>query len=188
MTTSFATVFREHAERFTAIVDAASGRWEAPCPCEGWTVRDVVAHVIETEREFLQRHDLLSSPAPSLADPASAWRSHAAEVLKVLSRDEVADRAFDGYFGPTTVGDTLAGFYGWDMAVHGWDVARAIGEDWPIGDDEARALGADADGWGDALYSEGICSAPVPVPDDASPWDRLLGRLGRDPQWPAPQS
>ncbi len=183
MTTSSTAVFSERAARFTAIVDATSDRWEAPSRCKGWTVRDVVAHVIETEREFLKRHDLLSSPPPSLDDPAAAWRSHAAEVLEVLSRDGVADRAFDGYFGRTTVGETLAEFYGWDLAIHGWDVARAIGGDWPMSDDEARTLGADADDWGDALYSEGICAAPVPVPGDASLQDRLLGRLGRDPEW-----
>lgn len=183
MTTSSTAVFRERAERFSAIVDAVSGRFDAPSPCADWTVRDVVAHVIGSERDFLRRHDLLSSPSISLDDPAVAWRSHAAEVLEVLSADGVADRSFDGHFGPTTVGETLAEFYGWDLTIHGWDVARALGEEWPISDAEARTLGADADGWGDALYSEGICAAPVPVPDDAPPMDRLLGKLGRDPQW-----
>ena len=80
----------------------------------------------------------------------------------------------------------MSEFYGWDLVVHGWDVARATGQEWSISDEEARALGSDADGWGDALYSEGICAAPVPVADDASVQDRLLGRLGRDPRWAPP--
>ena len=52
---------------------------------------------------------------------------------------------------------------------------------------EAATLHATADGWGDALYSEGVCGAAVPVADGASATDRLLARLGRDPEWlPAP--
>lgn len=185
-TNATAQTFAERAEQFTRILDAAVGRWDAPSPCEGWTVRDVVAHVIETERDFLARHELLDSPAPSLDDPATAFRAHAADVVDVLDRDGTADRAYDGYFGPTTFGATMAEFYGWDLVIHGWDVARATGQDWSIGDAEAQALGADADGWGDALYGEGICAAPVPVPEDALLQDQLLGRLGRDPQWAPP--
>lgn len=47
-------------------------------------------------------------------------------------------------------------FYGWDLVIHGRDVARSVGQQWLISDEEADALGVDADGWGDALYSEGI--------------------------------
>ena len=95
----------------------------------------------------------------------------------------VAEREYDGYFGRTTIGGTLADFYGWDLVVHGSDVARATGQAWEISDAEASELLATADGWGDALYSEGICADAVPVPDDASATDRMLGRLGRDPRW-----
>ena len=48
---------------------------------------------------------------------------------------------------------------------------------WPV------ALHATADGWGDALHSEGVCGPEVEVQDDASTTDRLLARLGRDPRW-----
>ena len=74
-------------------------------------------------------------------------------------------------------------FYGWDLVVHGSDIARATGQPWSVTEAEAASLHATADGWGDALYSEGVCSGAVPVPDDASATDRLLARLGRDPEW-----
>jgi uncharacterized protein (TIGR03086 family) len=146
-------------------------------------VRDVVAHAIETERDFLARHGFEVGPAPDLEHPAAAWRSHAALVAQVLEQDGVADGEYDGYFGRTTIGETMADFYGWDLVVHGSDVARASGQDWSISEEEAASLHATADGWGDALYAEGICSGPVPVGDDASAADRLLARLGRDPHW-----
>lgn len=182
MTTS-AQDFTARADTFAAILDRADGRWDVPTPCDDWTVRDVVVHAIETERDFLERQDLSPGPAPDLTDLPSAWREHASAVAAVLARDGVAERQYDGYFGRTTIAATMADFYGWDLVVHGSDIARATGQEWSVSDDEAAALHATADGWGDALYSEGVCARPVPVPDDASASDRLLARLGRDPQW-----
>ncbi len=175
--------FHARAHRFAQIVDAAEGRWDAATPCDDWTVRDVVNHTIETERDFFAKRGLDLGPAPDLTEPAGAWSSHAAAMVEVLGRDGVAEEAYDGYFGPTTVADTMADFYGWDLVIHGWDIARATGQVWGIGDDEVEQLNATADGWGDALHSEGVCGPEVVLPDDASPQDRLLARLGRDPDW-----
>lgn len=186
MTTTSTTplkVFTDRADRFTAILEGAQGAWAAPTPCDGWTVRDVVAHVIETEREFFERQGLEPGPVADMADPIRAWHLHRARATEVLASEGVADRAYDGYFGPTTIGESMADFYGWDLVVHGGDVARATGQPWSVTDEEAAALHTTADGWGDTLYSAGICSTPVEVPDDASATDRLLARLGRDPEW-----
>jgi uncharacterized protein (TIGR03086 family) len=182
MTTS-AQDFTARADAFATILDRADGRWDAPTPCDDWTVRDVVVHAIETERDFLKRQDLSPGPAPDLGDLPSAWREHAAAVAAVLSRDGVAEKEYDGYFGRTTIAATMADFYGWDLVVHGSDIARATGQEWSVTDEEAAALHRTADGWGDALYSDGVCAEAVPVPDDASASDRLLARLGRDPGW-----
>ena len=104
-------------------------------------------------------------------------------MAEVLGRDGVADTEYDGYFGRTTVAATMADFYGWDLVVHGSDIARATGQGWAVGDEEAARLHATADSWGDALYSEGVCREAVEVDDAASATDRLLARLGRDPHW-----
>lgn len=178
-----ARTFTDRTARFTTILDAAGNAWEASTPCEGWSVRDVVAHVIDTQRDFFARQDLDAGPAPDLADPAAAWQTHLDRVTTVLTQPGVTEREYDGFFGRTTIGATMADFYGWDLVVHGWDVARATGQDWSISEDAAAAMHATADGWGPALYGEGICAAPVDVPEDASATERLLGRLGRDPSW-----
>ena len=91
----------------------------------------------------------------------------------------MAERSFDGYFGPSTIGDTLANFYGWDLAVHAWDLARATGQPSPISDAEG------AEGWGESLYSEGVCQPAKDAPADADAVERLLAKLGRDPRWTA---
>ncbi|WP_426245304.1 TIGR03086 family metal-binding protein [Nocardioides sp. LHG3406-4] len=175
--------FHDRASRFAEIVDSADAQWDSPTPCEGWTVRDVVSHAIGTERDFFETRALDLGPAPDGTDPAKAWRAHADAVVDVLTRDGVAETAYDGYFGPTTVADTMADFYGWDLVIHGWDIARATGQEWSIGEDEIARLHATADGWGDALHSEGVCGPEVRIGDDASAQDRLLARLGRDPGW-----
>lgn len=181
--TETAQRFTERADVFAAILDSSEQQWDAPTPCDGWTVRDVVAHAIDTERDFLSRQGFGPGVPVDLADPPTAWRTHAAAVAEVLGRDGVAEREYDGYFGRTTIAATMADFYGWDLVIHGSDIARATGQPWSISDEEAAALHATADGWGDALHSEGVCGAAVPVADDASATDRLLGRLGRDPDW-----
>ena len=181
--TQTALHFTSRAAAFAAILDSADGQWDLPTPCEGWSVRDVVAHVIETERDFLQRQVFEVGAAPDLADPAAAWSAHCSTVNEVLGVEGVADREYDGYFGRTTIGATMADFYGWDLVVHGSDIARATGQPWSISGQEAAELHATADGWGDALHSEGVCAGAVRVPDDASATDRLLARLGRDPEW-----
>lgn len=177
--------FADLADRFGATVDAASGRWEAPTPCPGWTVRDVVSHVISSERDFLAGQGVDVGAAPGLDDPAAAWSQHAAVVVAALT-DALAGTPYDGYFGPTTVGATVVEFYGWDLAVHGWDVAVATGGSWGVGEEEAVALERASRAWGEALWSEGICAPPLAVADDAPASERLLARLGRDPGWTPP--
>ncbi|WP_248581112.1 TIGR03086 family metal-binding protein [Nocardioides sp. InS609-2] len=179
--------FHDRAQRFGEIIDAADGQWDAPTPCDDWSVRDVIDHAVETERDFFDKRGLDLAPAPDTTDLAQAWRAHTAAMVDVLGRDGVAETAYDGYFGPTTVADTMADFYGWDLMIHSWDIARATGQEWSIADEEVERLNRTADGWGDALHSEGVCAPEVALPDDASAQDRLLARLGRDPQWRAAQ-
>jgi uncharacterized protein (TIGR03086 family) len=70
-----------------------------------------------------------------------------------------------------------------DIAVHGWDVGRACGTGTPISGDLALSLLRVAP----LLVSETDrperFGEPVAVPPDASPGDRLIGYLGRDPSW-----
>jgi uncharacterized protein (TIGR03086 family) len=185
-TEHYLSLFRQRADRFTEVLETVSlsqGDWDVPSPCEGWSARDVVAHVLETQRDFLDRQGLDAGPEPDLSDPAAAWRAQRAHVTSVLESDGVAAREYDGYFGSTTIAATVADFYGWDLVVHGSDVARATGQEWSVSEAEAADLHATADGWGPALHSEGVCGPAVEVGPDASATDQLLARSGRDPGW-----
>lgn len=167
--------------RLTELLDAVPvAGWTSPSPCPGWSAADVVGHLIGTQRDFLGTHGILLGRAPDVAaDAAAAWREHARQVREALSDDAVHGKEFDGFFGPTTVGAALEQFYVWDMVVHRWDVARAVGADAGLTDEELDRIDAGADSFGPALYMDGICRPAVEVSDDVSRDVRVLARLGR---------
>lgn len=181
MTTHLA-IYEPLATRFGAVVDTTTD-WAAASPCEGWTARDVLDHVIGTQRDFLGQHlpargiDL--GPAPDLTDPVAAWRAHDTRVRELLADESVAGHEFAGYFGPTTVGDTLVRFYGFDLLVHRWDIAQAAGRDERFDDAELDVIEGAAAGFGEHLYGEGICKPALAAPADADRQAQVLARLGR---------
>jgi uncharacterized protein (TIGR03086 family) len=180
-TTPTATAYAAAIEPLLAVVGAVpADRWDAPSPCEGWTARDVIAHVVDSQREFLTGRGIDLGPAPDLAaDPATALRTHADRVVAAIADPAVADAGYDGFFGPTTVGETLEQFYVWDLVPHRWDVARATGQDAGLTDAELDRVEAGARSWGAALYTDGICRPAVEVPEDAGREARVLALLGR---------
>ncbi|MDQ3616013.1 MAG: TIGR03086 family metal-binding protein [Actinomycetota bacterium] len=175
-------LYRRADGPLTAVLDSLSAdEWEKPSPCQQWSARDVVRHVVETERDFLAGHGLDLQPVPSTdSDPAAAWRQHATAVVEVLDDDAVTGREYDGHFGRTTIGDNFARFYVFDMIVHRWDIARAAGRDERFTDTEMEQLESGIGGFGDALYMEGICKRGVEAPDGADRQTALLAALGRE--------
>ena len=180
---TYSELFRTENARLTEILDTVED-WTAPSPCTGWTVLDVVNHLIDTERDFLGQHNIDAGPRPGTAEnPVRAWKTHASRVQNVLDTAELAQTPFDGFFGPTTVGKTLATFYGFDLLVHRWDIARGAGRDTHFNEDELDLIEKSLDGFGQHLYMEGICRPALPVPEHADRETRLLARMGRDAGW-----
>jgi uncharacterized protein (TIGR03086 family) len=154
--------------------------WAAPSPCEGWTAADVLGHLVDAQRSFLSDHGVALGPAPDVADdPAAAWAAHRDEVLDVVADPAVADTAFDGHFGPTTVGETLVRFYVFDMVAHRWDIATAAGRDERFSDAELDQLESGIAGFGPAVHMEGVCKPGVEAPEGADRQSRVLATMGR---------
>ena len=174
--------YRRVAGRFTEVVDAVpSERWDSFSPCEGWTARQIVEHVTDSQSGFLARFDL----APSIAgeDPVANWPAVRDGVQAALDDHDTATITYDGMFGPTTLAETVDQFLCADLVVHSWDVARAAGlhdlEQMP--EDEVELIHSRLAGIGDAIRGPGVFGPEVPVPDDASAQDRFLGFIGRQP-------
>jgi uncharacterized protein (TIGR03086 family) len=173
-------LFRRAEAPLQAIIEAVpTERWDAPSPCEGWTARDVVAHLIDAQRQFLSDRGFELPLAPSLAEPAAAWLEHLAAVEPLLADPGAMGLEYDGHFGRTTVGDTLLRFYVFDMVAHRWDIATAAGLETHFTDEELEQLDSGMDGFGAALYMPGVAKAGVEAPAGASREQRVLARLGR---------
>jgi len=172
----------EAAQRpLTHVIDSVpASAWTSESPCEGWSARDVVRHLVETQRGLFADRGLALGDQPDIdADPARAWRNHAERVRQSITDDAVPAITYEGYFGPTTLGATLEQFYVWDMYVHRWDIAQAAGLDDELTDAELDRIEQGADSFGDALYMDGICRPGAQAPATASRRVQLLARLGR---------
>lgn len=181
--TEIADRYRRLAESFTGKVAAVPrDRWSAPSPCAGWTARDVVRHVVETESMFLGFVERSAGEVPSVDDdPVAAWSTVRDVVQAGLDDPELAAAGFQGFAGPTTFEAATDQFLCMDLLVHGWDLARAAGLDERLDPDEVRRVRADSEAFGDMLRSDGVCGPEVQLTGAASEQDRLLAYLGRQP-------
>jgi uncharacterized protein (TIGR03086 family) len=168
-----------NADAFTALVTSVpDDRWDAPSPCDGWTAGDVVQHVVDTQRDFLAGRGATLPPPPH-GTPAERWDAHDATVREVLDDEAFATAPYDGYFGPTTLADTLRDFYGWDLVVHRWDLGRATEQEVSWTDAECAFVAGELATFGDQLYAEGVCKPALDPPADADEQTRVLALLGR---------
>ncbi|WP_371672462.1 TIGR03086 family metal-binding protein [Streptomyces sp. NBC_00289] len=154
-------------------------------PCAAWNLGELLGHLddsLDALHEGLTggRIGLFPGPGPG-ADPACVFRRRAGAVLGAWAagppdRVLVAERPLD-------VG-VLAAVGAVEIAVHGWDVARACGRSWPI--PPALAAGLLPVAWQVVADADrGVrFGAPVDVPPWARPDDRLLGFLGRGDSFP----
>lgn len=156
-------------------------RWDDASPCEGWSARDVLGHVIETERQFLTGQGGIDLPAgPDVAtDPVAAWQHTSAAIQAVLDDPEQGGREYEGVFGRTTIADSLATFYGFDLVIHGWDIAHATGTDERIPPADLALVKGFTDALGDNVRRDGVCGPAVEPPAGADEQTRLLAYLGR---------
>ena len=179
------------ADRYRTLADAFEERiravapddWSNQSPCEAWTARELVGHVVGVHGMMLGSIGRELSPAASVdEDPLAAFQAARADVQAVLDDPELARTEYDGLFGRTEISATVDRFLGFDLVVHGWDLARATGQDEKIAPDEVERVWADVQELGDNIRQKGVCGDAVEISDEAPLQDRLLAYLGRDPR------
>jgi uncharacterized protein (TIGR03086 family) len=186
--------YRRHADAFERRVAAVRpDQWSNQSPCVAWNARDVVSHIVSMHGVMLRPLDRGLSPAPSVEDdPLGAFTSARADVEAVLDDPELAGTGCDTPTGRMTVEQQIDAVVGDDLVLHGWDLARATGQDETIDpEDVARIWSITAAIPAELLekyrtpgaFGPGVevYGPEVEVPEDAPQQDRLLGLIGRDP-------
>jgi len=94
----YARIATGFGDRLRGIDDAA---WRLPTPCDEWTVRDVVAHVVSVHRRVVAGLDA-SAPAPAATDTdlVAAWTGATATVADALADPARATAPVTGRFAP----------------------------------------------------------------------------------------
>jgi uncharacterized protein (TIGR03086 family) len=159
-------------------VTGATDKLDARTPCEEWDVRTLLNHMLDTQRYFLgsARGEDASPPAPTPPetlgnDPVSDFTTMRSDVLEAFGQPDVIEKT-----GPA-LGIAFA-----DQLLHGWDLAKATGQDATMPEGLPEAAYEMIHGRFTDEQRKGVFKPEVSVAGDASPQARLLAYTGRDPK------
>ena len=165
------------------IANVGPDQWDMPSTCAGWSVRDVVDHLVTgnvmTTAAFVgdpetPETDLLGD------DPAAAFTITSARLVEALQRPEALEREVAMPYG-SMPGSTVAIFRFVDFLVHGWDIANPTGQPTDFAPElNETALAMSRQGMANYDRTENTMFGPEqPAPAGASAADRLAAYLGR---------
>jgi uncharacterized protein (TIGR03086 family) len=173
--------YRQKADELAAVIAAVPpDRWSAPSPCEGWTARDIVRHVIDSHGLFLGFVGRSLPEGPSVDDdPAGAFARARAVVQADLEDPERAGEEFEGLTGRRTFASGVDRFLSGDLVMHRWDLGQAAGIPVELTPEEIKRGWEDFEAFGDMARSPGAFGPALEPPADADDQTRLLAHAGR---------
>jgi uncharacterized protein (TIGR03086 family) len=158
-------------------VAGAIDKPDASTPCDEWDVKTLMNHMVETQRYFLgaARGENASRPSPNPPDligddPVAAFDATRADVMQTYGEPGAIEKNGFGL-----------GIAFCDQLLHGWDLAKATGQDPTMPDGLPEAAFNMIRGKFTDEQRKGIMKPEVKVPSDASAQDKLLAYSGRDP-------
>ncbi len=188
--------YRRHADAFERKVAAVRpDQWANRSPCESWSARDVVSHIIFMHGVMLRPLGRELSTAPSVEDSTlGAFRCARADVEALLDTPESAHTECDTPGGRMSAEQHVDQTLTDDLVLHGWDLARATGQDDTMDADAVERIWSSISALPNELlekmrtpeaFGPGVVvfGPEVAVSESAPLQDRLLGLIGRDPQW-----
>ncbi len=178
MTDQLLDRYRTASEWTLSKVRGAGDQLGAPTPCDDWDVRTLLNHMLETQQYFVQSAQGADASPPSPEPPddligddaAAAYERGREATISTFSGDGVIERT-----GPS-LGIAFS-----DTLLHGWDVARATGQDAAMPSGLAQAAYDVVHGAFTDDQRTGVFGPELPVGADASPQEKLLAYTGRDP-------
>ncbi|MBA2948364.1 TIGR03086 family metal-binding protein [Streptomyces himalayensis] len=165
----------------------------AATPCPDYAVRNLLGHVVgltvafrdAARKDFGPTTD--TDPGSSMPDVEPDWRGGLPKLLDELAEAWRDPRAWEGMTraGSVDLPGAVAGAVAMDeLVVHGWDLARATGQEYaPDTSSLEAAHSLLAQAAEDPTGGGGLFGPVVPIPPDAPLLDRVIGLSGRDPGW-----
>jgi uncharacterized protein (TIGR03086 family) len=162
----------------------------APTPCTDWNLHALVNHVILWTAYSAERR-ARGEPLPEelmsrdfAADPGFA-AGYAAQLERAVAAWSEPG-AWEGermtMGSPTPAADVGALLIA-EMVLHGWDVARSIGEQYRATEAVAAAVYQAVEANAELFRKYQGFAGPAEVPASATVLDRALAMSGRDPSW-----
>ncbi|MFD5114195.1 TIGR03086 family metal-binding protein [Streptomyces sp. NPDC058391] len=189
MSDKISTLLEVAADRAVTVIRALTDdQLAAPTPCSEYDVHALADHLFQVVVNFqalAAKKDADFGAAPEHL--TGEWRDRFAdETLRLIKAWDApgAEEGTSGAMGlpSRTVGAMVLG----DLTVHGWDLARATGQPYEPDAALVAMLGEEFAALAPTARSMGMFGEPVPVAEDASPFDVLLAATGRDPHWTRP--
>jgi uncharacterized protein (TIGR03086 family) len=168
----------DRASSWTASkVAGATDKLDSDTPNDGWDVRTLLNHMLDTQSYFVgaARGEDVSPPAsppPELlsADPVADFDRARTETLRTYGEPGVIEKT----------GPSLGIAFG-DQLLHGWDLAKATSQDATMPDGLPEAAYEIIHGRFTEDQRKGVFKPEVEVAPSASPQARLLAYTGRNP-------
>jgi uncharacterized protein (TIGR03086 family) len=158
-------------------VPAAVQKMDARTPCDEWDVRTLMNHMLDTGGYFVgsARGEDVSPPSPNPPellgdDPVADFTRGRNETMATFGREGVVEKT-----GPA-LGIAFA-----DQLLHGWDLAKATGQDATMPAGLAEVAYEHIHGRFTEAQRTGVFKPEVTVAEDASAQDKLLAYTGRNP-------
>ncbi|MEV0648867.1 TIGR03086 family metal-binding protein [Phytomonospora sp. NPDC050363] len=154
-----------------------------PTPCGDWTVRQVIAHLTDTNDEYatLAATGDMPTEHPTYGDPVAAFDGHAERAREAFAAHGYLETVKPTPIGPQPGKVTVQHVVN-EMLVHGWDLARGLG----VSSDIEPGIAANALASWKAFfagYPRSMMGANFgeeqPAPDGASNADKVAAYLGR---------
>lgn len=150
-------------------------------PCSEWNVQALVEHLVGGASYFAASLAGEEPKPPSDGgSPADAFNSLAKKVIAEAGKPGVMEKQYDTPMGNMSGGEFMFGAF-MDTFVHGWDLAKATGQNTSLNGDFAGIIYQGMGPMMDGMRQGGAFGGAVSVSDDASIQDKMLGMLGRQP-------
>jgi uncharacterized protein (TIGR03086 family) len=179
-------LFQRAQAQFTDRVDAvAPDQWEDES-LPGWTVADLVAHLVSEQLwvpPLLAGEPAVEGRFPDSTsdllgdDPFTGWETAADGALSAFAEDDALKRTVHLSRGPTPATDYIFEMTA-DLTVHAWDLAFATDGDTDLEGELVTAALV----YAERLPEDGVqgrIDPPLDLPASAPPLLRLLARYGR---------